>query len=390
MKTVADFTDAALADLRIELCTANRLASALPAWQDLADAASEANFFYAPTSLLPAARYLDGADRLHMVLVWQTRPTARQLIGAFPLAIGPLGRHLSMWMSPYFVSAAPLLRRGFEQAALHGLLRWADRRRPRPVSLLLPQIDLDGAAFAALKTVAQRDALPLQVTAVHERAMLDLTAAGRHKQTGYIRRSRRKDLARRWRKLSALGQLSHSILHRPEELRHGLAAFLQLEKAGWKGRMGTALACRSRTRNFALAAYGPQAGTHATRCELLTLDGRPIAASLTLLAGKTGWAVKSAYDESYARFAPGLLNDYATLRTLLASDSDERIDSAALPGHVLEELWAGRRRTADVVLGLRPGLSPHVIARRIHFLTVRRTLRQRLTSSLRRWWRQAR
>ena len=91
------------------------------------------------------------------------------------------------------------------------------------------------------------------------------------------------------------------------------------------------------------------------------LDDRPISASISLATQDQAWAIKSAYDERYARFAPGLLADFKALQNMLDAPWAGQWDSAARPGHVLETLWSGRRQTGRVLISLRPGLASRVM-----------------------------
>lgn len=357
----ADFLNAPQKhDVTIDWLPIGKLSPFTRAWQELAAHALEPNAFYEPASALAAAQHLDSRHKAHALAVWRSQTghgQARQLIGLFPMTVSGFGWQLKGWMTPYFAASAPLLHQDAAPLALSALLSFVNRRRPRPLTLLLPELDLDGPLLTTLRPWAQQQGLPLAIINEHHRAMLDLTPEGRRTQANHISSKRRKSLKRRWRRLAQEGRLRHKILTSPEEVQRSVEMFLQLEKAGWKGRAGTAFACREDTAAFAREAYGGAAQHAGISCELLLLDERPLAASITLLSGNNGWAIKAAYDEDFARFAPGLLNDYAMVTARLESQRHLRIDSAAKPGHVLESLWAGRRRTGDVLVGLRPGMS---------------------------------
>ena len=48
-------------------------------------------------------------------------------------------------------------------------------------------------------------------------------------------------------------------------------------------------------------------GNSNCRADVLTLDGVPIAVSLIAIAGRTGFTIKSCYDEAYRSYSAGLL-----------------------------------------------------------------------------------
>jgi len=119
-------------------------------------------------------------------------------------------------------------------------------------------------------------------------------------------RSRMKDLRRRHRNLSKRGTLSHDVAISGKPLSDAVTSFLRLEKAGWKGRAGTALACRPGHEAFAHALFARANGPVRVRADRLLLDDRPLAISLALLSGGTATLLKTAYDENERSSAPAL------------------------------------------------------------------------------------
>jgi CelD/BcsL family acetyltransferase involved in cellulose biosynthesis len=89
----------------------------------------------------------------------------------------------------------------------------------------------------------------------------------------------------------------------PELLDEGFG----VEASGWKGRAGTAIVSRWRTRLFYPAVARWAADTGILRLAFLRHDGRAIAFSFGLQQGGTHYGLKLGYEESYARFSPGML-----------------------------------------------------------------------------------
>jgi hypothetical protein len=89
------------------------------------------------------------------------------------------------------------------------------------------------------------------------------------------------------------------------------------------------------------------------RIEVLRLDGRTLSAAVTLLSGDRAWFWKTAYDEAFARFSPGV---QLALDLTDALSKDERItlvDSCAIAGHpMIDQLWGGRIAIADWLMPL--------------------------------------
>lgn len=164
-------------------------------------------------------------------------------------------------------------------------------------------------------------------------------------------RERRKDLRRRYRRLAEQGTVTLEVATQGQALGAALEAFLALEARGWKGARGTALASRPDTVGFARSLFASEAaaGPVRPRVDLICLDGRPLAASLALIAGGTATLLKTAYDETARAFAPGVLLEAEIVRAFHETRFAERLDSASRPGSVLETLYADRTIVADLV-----------------------------------------
>jgi hypothetical protein len=202
---------------------------------------------------------------------------------------------------------------------------------------------------AAVRAALARRGWPHALEDVFDRPVLERRASFED-WAATLPAGRRKGLRRLRRRLEEQGTLAHVTATAGEGLAGAIDAFLALEAAGWKGRAGTALAATPATAAFARLYFAPPAGPVTTRADLLTLDGRPIAASLALVCGDTAHLLKTAYDEELRRFAPGLVLEEAIVRALHADGFARRLDSAASAGHVLEEIYPDRERVGDLVL----------------------------------------
>jgi len=120
------------------------------------------------------------------------------------------------------------------------------------------------------------------------------------------RKSSWREIERRGRKLKREHNVSLDLLARPEHLEPELTEFLAVEASGWKGREGTAIASSPFTDRF----YREMAEAFHARGELrlsrLYIDGRLAAADLALGYAGGYFLLKTGYDESLRRLAPGL------------------------------------------------------------------------------------
>jgi CelD/BcsL family acetyltransferase involved in cellulose biosynthesis len=158
-----------------------------------------------------------------------------------------------------------------------------------------------------------------------------------------VRSKKRKELRRQHARLAEQGALK--VERRDDE--RGLATwidhFLALEASGWKGRAGSALAARDSTAGLFRDALRGAAQRGRLERLSLTLDGRPIAMLASFVAPPGAFAYKTAFDERYARFSPGVLLQLDNL-ALLGRSEIAWCDSCAAPDHpMIDGLWTERR-----------------------------------------------
>ncbi|TXM81972.1 GNAT family N-acetyltransferase, partial [Methylobacterium sp. WL116] len=176
-------------------------------------------------------------------------------------------------------------------------------------------------------------------------------------------RARLKDLRRRAKRLSEAGAVTFETVASGPGLERAVAAFLALERAGWKGATGSAMACRPEHAAFACALFGPTHGPVRARADILAVDGRPVAISLALTGGGTATLLKTAYDEDRRACAPGLLLEAEIVRACHETAFADRLDSATLAGSALESLYRERERVAEII-AMPPGRDALSLERR--------------------------
>jgi hypothetical protein len=134
-----------------------------------------------------------------------------------------------------------------------------------------------------------------------------------------------------------------------------LEQFLALEAAGWKGRQGTALVCNERDATFFRKAIIALAGQDCASIHALYLDDHPVSMQIVVRSGGGAFTWKTAYDENFHDFSPGmlLLQDYTA--ALLADPRIKFVDSCAHDDSGFMSVWAERRTVSDVWIDVRPG-----------------------------------
>jgi CelD/BcsL family acetyltransferase involved in cellulose biosynthesis len=161
----------------------------------------------------------------------------------------------------------------------------------------------------AVEAVARRAGRPLLVEHEHVSPLVD-TGGDLETYRASLDRSKRKELERLRRRFAEAHDVRVEV-DAPPDVDAAIAAVFALEERGWKGARGTAMGQEEAVASF---YEGVARGFHAEgRLRLARLDAgdRLVAADLCLLDHQRLWVLKGAYDEEFARFAPGLSLAYA-------------------------------------------------------------------------------
>jgi CelD/BcsL family acetyltransferase involved in cellulose biosynthesis len=329
------------------------LSSIAAQWKALADRALAPNVFYEPAFALAAAPAL-GRD-VGAALVW-SRCGEPQLLGLFPACIdrrryGVPVAVLSGWTHPYAPLGAPLIERERGETVIGSWLDYISGNPRLPDIVLLPFLPLGGALASALEAAIARRGGHSKAFGRHCRALLDPAGT----RTGYLNAAigvkRRKELRRLRNRLGESGALGVERTSDPVAVTRALDHFLDLECRGWKGRAGTAARSRPEICGFMQSAVTGLAAEGRAQVDCLHLDGRPIAATVTLRSSGSAWVWKIAYDESFARFSPGVQHMLGLTQAMLDDPGITRADSCATADHpMIDHIWHERLVVADVLL----------------------------------------
>lgn len=280
-------------------------------------------------------------------------------IGRGPLGWGRVARPFA---SPYLTVTAPLVVAGPDGAP--ALAALAAGMRGLGCPWWWPLLPTGDGAGPALLAALARDGWSRAEVSGFDRPVLDRRASHDAFLKGHPHKGRLKDLRRRRRRLEEAGLLAVEVVGPDGDLAGAVAEFLALEKRGWKGRAGTALACRPQTAGFARDVFRAGDGPVTARADLLRLDGRVVAASLALVCGGTAMLLKTAYDEDLRQLAPGVVLEAEIVRALHETRFAERLDSATLASAVLDDLYPERTRIAETMLSPPGGPAPSLLADR--------------------------
>lgn len=354
--------------------SAEWLATHVPAWDDLAAHAIDTNAFYESWMMLPALQAFGTARALVFLFVYRADPVRP---GGPPLLCGfvPLERRrfqglpisvLALYKPAYCFLCTPLLRAGHAVDALQAVFDWARTDR-RGAGLLYFSFVPAGGPFnqALVDALNERAAMTCQWE-MYNRALLRRAPSAEAYLATAMSAGHRKELRRLRRRLAELGTLESRALEPGDDLQPWIEAFLQLEMSGWKGQEQSALGSGAASRAFFVAAARGAFERGRLFMLGLFLDGKPIALKCSFVSGQGSFAFKIAYDESFARYSPGVQLEIDNVEALHSRPGLQWMDSCARPRHfMINRLWTERRpiqlllistagRAGDVAVGVLP------------------------------------
>lgn len=319
-------------------------------WSALADRAIEPNPFYRPEFLLPVLDYLRPRDPRAIAVRCRGTLTGLVPVVSERLGLGFTGRHDTVVYHQYGPLGTPLVDRDHLEATLAALF---DRAAPGLPSSLVMHL-ADGPLCQALFRHAAARGLRPAVLGRSSRAALDATQTPAAFHTGALDRKKRKDLSRLMRRLAEQGKVRHRVHADPSAAAGALERFLDLERSGWKGRRGTALASQQERSRTAGAVIAGLAAAGHVRIDEIDVDGAPVASLVSLTDGPRLYTWKIAYSEAAARFSPGSQIVLALTGSLLEDPQFEFADSLATPDHpMINHLWRQRLTLTRAMIPLR-------------------------------------
>jgi CelD/BcsL family acetyltransferase involved in cellulose biosynthesis len=333
--------------LRVELLAVGDVleqSALVAAWDELATQAAEPNAFCERWYLVAALQALSETQHVQIAMVRD----GDQLVGLFALetTIGyarlPV-RFATNWLNHNAFLGSPLVRAGHERTFWRAMLTQLDAQPDGALFFHANGLATQGPIAQALETECAEQGRRHAMVHGEERALLERGLSPSEYLETHVRGKKRKELRRQHNRLAELGALVFERSENADGLDRWIVEFLALERAGWKGQNGSALDCADDTR--ALFRDALSGAALAGKLERLTLrlDGRAIAMLVNFLTPPGSFSFKTAFDEDYARFSPGVLLQIENLKLLERSGIDW-CDSCAAQDHpMIDSLWGGRR-----------------------------------------------
>ena len=335
-----------LAEPRVVARGLNEVSSplAIARWDGLAASAGEPNPFFESWYLLPALQNLDPAGKVRLLVL----ESDGAWLGLIPISLDrryytyPLPQ-LCNWIHGNCFVGLPLIAKGYEAAFWQALLSWADRNATYGLFLHLSHLPMESRACQILRSLLAETGRHSALVHSEERALLASSMSAEEYWEASLSGKKRKELRRQRNRLAELGEVTVEQTRNSAGLADWTESFLALESAGWKGFAGSALASAATTQSlFREALVGAAARERLERTSI-TLGGKPIAMLASFIAAPGSFSFKTAFDEAYSRFSPGVLLQNANL-ALLDDPEVAWCDSCAAADHpMIDHIWRERR-----------------------------------------------
>jgi CelD/BcsL family acetyltransferase involved in cellulose biosynthesis len=314
-------------------------------WLDLAERAMEPNVFLEPAFARAALQHLGPAELGAVAVYMEGR-----LVGLLPGRVAGIrsGRPVPVfvaWTHPFAPLSMPLLDREMASDVVAALLDSLPKLPGAPKAALFPLLPDTSIAARLIALHAGGRGHSITRFNIHARAAL---IHDPEESSSMMSARRRKELGRQRRRLAETGDLVHHAAYAKNDVRRAVADFIEVEAHGWKGRAGSAAALDPKAAAFMTEAVTALAAEHKARVDRFILDDTTIAATITLFSGDYAWFWKIGFDETYARYSPGVQIAHELTMALENDEQLAQVDSCAVADHpMIDHMWSGRIVMAD-------------------------------------------
>ena len=326
-------------------------------WDKLGENALWANPSFESNFLIPAFKHLgDGKVRV-LVVADSTTNGGNRLLGLMPV-VNRKFYHLpiaclEVWKHDHCCDSTPLIDRTHAAQTLDCILDFLSQQKIGLLSLDTVSAEpgfqsiLNQAIGGNQRTLFLRDSFA-------RAAFRPASNSDEYVQT-FLSKGVKKNYRRLSRRLAELGKVTYEISDEFSNYQKLTSQFLELESSGWKIKSGTALACQTSTKAFYEELIFRSSQVGKARFLTLKLDGKPIAMLSDIQSGNFIHAYKTAFDEHFSAFSPGMQIEFKNIE-YMHQTGIALADSCTDPDNeLLNRIWRQKLRFQSVVIGLRPG-----------------------------------
>ena len=247
----------------------------------------------------------------------------------------------------------PLVKHGYEQTFWSAFLAMLDDAPGNSFAFYAKEFPADHRITKALFAVCDTDGRSLEIVGQYQRAMLRSGESFQRYWDEAVPKKRQKRLMTLQQQLERdHGQISYRIAGDAAALDRWIEDFLALEMGGWKGRGGSAIASSPNSAALFRSVIRSAFSQDNIVCMALHIGKRPVAMSSYFIKSGQAFGFKNCYDDSYARYAPGILL-VKQIMTVLDSGDPINFDSCANDGEdTLRHIWMERRQILNLCVGL--------------------------------------
>jgi CelD/BcsL family acetyltransferase involved in cellulose biosynthesis len=159
---------------------------------------------------------------------------------------------------------------------------------------------------------------------------VDQALSGKHK----------KNLDHKLKGLRELGDVNFQVSYDSLGLSEWLEQFISLEHSGWKSRNGGSLRSSPLEERFFHDLVTCGSKSERIIRQTMTLSQKPIVKRVVLSSGTKTFAFKTAYDEQWSKWSPGMLMELKNLSWALEQETKITMESCAAPNaELFRRLW---------------------------------------------------
>lgn len=334
-------------------------ADLIAAWDELEGRAIVPNAFMSHHFVMPALRYLATSDDVFGVFVEKSTAGLPDLVGVaffqvrkatrrFPL------KHLTAFTSVHSYLSDFLLDREHAQDALKEIYGYLTGNQHSWHGLYINYCSADSLLKEETLSIASNFGMRWNLFEQWSRAVFfpqDL----KHDPLAHLSKRQKKNHLRNQRKLQEAGSLEWVLKRGTKSLQASIEEFIRLEHIGWKGEEGTSLYSNANHARFfceMMTGFNEKGRAFFTE---LSLNGKNIASTSNLISGNAGFGFKVGWDDEYAKYGPGTVNEIITLEQGYEFLSDlEYVDSSAASDSYINNLWPGERNIFEGMFSLTP------------------------------------
>jgi CelD/BcsL family acetyltransferase involved in cellulose biosynthesis len=321
------------------------------AWRDLAERAVEPNPFYEPDCLIPASQ--------HLVFGKDIRLAVAELDGRFYGCV-PF-RAVNRWKFPYPVLTSQVRRMnglgtplidpemGLEAAMvlLSAILEQRSVLHAR--MFILDTSGAGGPVAAYLRDAADRLGLWICDYETFDRGKLVRCEGSDYEKT--VSYKSRRNLRRQMRLLGEAVGEQVEVVDRSDDPA-SIDDYIALESLGYKSKKGIAMTTVPGEPEYFLEMCAGFMKSDRLGVLALQSGSQTLAMQIWIRGGEGAFLIKGSYDETYARFGPGVLLHTSAVDFFNKETDSAWMDSCTGPNHkLLFRLWKDTRPIEMLAIG---------------------------------------